>query len=99
MVFKFFPELLYMVMAQRDTVNIKFVPPFQQADVDKYFLHFEKVAGNLKWPKKFWVMLLQSVLVGKAREIYIQLDVEQAANYDMLKGLGHAVLGNFVLFC
>ena len=28
-------------------------------------------------------MLLQSVLVGKAREIYIQLDVEQAANYNV----------------
>ena len=28
--------------------HIKFLPPFQQADVDKYFLHFEKVAGNLK---------------------------------------------------
>ena len=25
---------------------IRFLPPFQQADVDKYFLHFEKVAGN-----------------------------------------------------
>ena len=64
------------------------MPPFQQADVDKYFLHFEKVAGNLiKWPKEYWVMLLQSVLVGKAREIYIQLDVEQTANYDNVKEL------------
>ena len=69
------------------TKHIKFVPPFQQADVDKYFLHFEKVAGNLKWPKEYWVMLLQSVLVGKAREVYIQLDVEQAANYDNVKEL------------
>ena len=69
------------------TKHIKFVPPFQQADVDKYFLHFEKVAGNLKWPKEYWAMLLQSVLVGKAREIYIQLDVEQAANYDNVKEL------------
>ena len=69
------------------TKHINFVPPFQQADVDKYFLHFEKVAGNLKWPKEYWVMLLQSVLVGKAREIYIQLDVEQAANYDNVKEL------------
>ena len=69
------------------TQHIKFVPPFQQADVDKYFLHFEKVAGNLKWPKEYWVMLLQSVLVGKAREIYIQLGVEQAANYDTVKEL------------
>ena len=33
------------------TKHIKFVPPFQQADADKYFLHFEKVAGNLKCPK------------------------------------------------
>ena len=69
------------------TKHIKFVPPFQQADVDKYFLHFEKVAGNLKWPKEYWVMLLQSVLVGKAREIYIQLSVEQATSYDAVKQL------------
>ena len=26
----------------------KLVPPFQEADVDKYFLHFEKVAQNLE---------------------------------------------------
>ena len=32
-------------------------------------------------------MLLQRVFVGKAREIYIQLDVEQAANYDNVKEL------------
>ena len=30
------------------TKHIKFVPPFQQADVDNYFLHFEKVARNLE---------------------------------------------------
>ena len=46
------------------------------------FLHFEKVAGNLKWPKEYWVM---SVLVGKSREIYSQLIVEQAPNYDNVK--------------
>ena len=34
------------------TKYIKLVPPFQERDVDKYFLHFEKVAGNLKWPKE-----------------------------------------------
>ena len=32
-------------------------------------------------------MLLQSVLVGKAREMYIQLSVEQASNYDSVKEL------------
>ena len=43
--------------------------PFQEADADKCFLHFEKVAGNLKWPTDYWVIQLQSVLVGKARNI------------------------------
>ena len=69
------------------TKNIRLVPPFQEKDADKYFLHFEKVASSLKWPKECWVMLLQSVLVGKAREIYTQLSVEQAVSYDEVKDL------------
>ena len=36
---------------------IKLVPPFHESDVDKYFLHFEKIAQNLEWPKKHWPML------------------------------------------
>ena len=46
--------------------HIEFVPPFQDKEVHKYFLHFEKVATSLVWPKKVWMVLLQSVLVGKA---------------------------------
>ena len=30
------------------TKHIRLVPPFQEKEVDKYFLHFEKVAENLK---------------------------------------------------
>ena len=48
--------------------NIRLVPPFQEKDLDNYFAHFEKVADSLNWPKKSWVLLLQSVLVGKAQE-------------------------------
>ena len=51
------------------TKHIRLVPPFQEKEVDKYFLHFEKVAENLNWPKEHWTLLLQSVLIGKAREI------------------------------
>ena len=47
--------------------NIRLVPPFQEKEVDKYFAHFEKVADSLNWPKESWVLLLQSVLVGKAQ--------------------------------
>ena len=36
---------------------IKLFPPFHEADVDKYFLHFEQVSQNLEWPKKHWPML------------------------------------------
>ena len=51
------------------TEYLELVFPFQEADADKCFLHFEKVAGNLKWPTDYWVIQLQSVLVGKARKI------------------------------
>ena len=65
--------------------NIKLVPPFQEKEVDKYFAHFEKVADSLNWPKESWVLLLQSVLVGKAQEIYGSLSVEQSSNYEHVK--------------
>ena len=69
------------------TKHIRLVPPFQEKEVDKYFLHFEKVAENLKWPKEHWTMLLQSVVIGKAREIYTQLSLEQSSDYDKVKEL------------
>ena len=50
------------------TKHIRLVPPFQEKEVDQYFMHFEKVAENLKWPKDHWTLLLQSTLIGKARE-------------------------------
>ena len=69
------------------TKHIRLVPPFQEKEVDKYFLHFEKVAENLKWPKEHWTLLLQSVLIGKARETYIQLGVEQSHHHETIKEL------------
>ena len=65
--------------------NIRLVPPFQEKEVDKYFAHFEKVADSLNWPKESWVLLLQSVLVGKVQEIYGSLSVEQSSNYEHVK--------------
>ena len=50
--------------------NIRLVPPFQEKEDDKYFAHFEKVADSLNWLKESWVLLVQSVLVGKDQEIY-----------------------------
>ena len=65
--------------------NIRLVPPFQEKEVDKHFAHFEKVADSLNFPKESWVLLLQSILVGKAQEIYGSLSVEQSSNYEHVK--------------
>jgi len=65
--------------------HICFVPPFQEHEVDKYFLHFEKVATSLEWPKDVWTLLLQSVLVGKAREVYSALSLDQSSEYEVVK--------------
>ena len=67
------------------TRNIRLVTPFQEKEVDKYFAHFEKVADSLNWPKESWALLLQSVLVGKAQEIYGSLSVEQSSKYEHVK--------------
>ncbi|KAL1256557.1 hypothetical protein QQF64_012102 [Cirrhinus molitorella] len=39
--------------------NIRFVPPFREAEVDSYFTAFERVAAKLQWPKDIWALLLQ----------------------------------------
>jgi len=40
------------------TRHVRFVPPFQEAELDKYFLHFEKIATSLHWPTEVWTLLL-----------------------------------------
>ena len=90
-----------MVGSLTDTVStfdlgkqIRFVAPFQETEVDKYFKHFKKIAASLKWPKHLWTVLLQSVLIGKAQEIYSALPVNQSANYLVVK---EAVLKTYEL--
>ena len=65
--------------------NFQAVPSFQEDDVDMFFLHFEKLATNLNWPKDHWTILLQKAFVGKAREIFAQLSVEQSQKYEYVK--------------
>ena len=65
--------------------NIRLVPKFVEKTVDKYFPQFEKVAENLRWPREVWPTLLQSVLVGRAAEIYSSMSVEDSSDYDKVK--------------
>ena len=50
------------------TKYLRFVPPVLEKEVDKYFVHFEKIAKSLDCPNEYWTLHLQSVQIGKARE-------------------------------
>ena len=65
--------------------HIRLVPKFSDRNVDKYFLQFEKVAENLNWPAQNWTTLLQSVLQGKAAEVYSAMSVEDSSDYKKVK--------------
>ena len=65
--------------------NIKFVPEFNEKEVDGFFPLFEKVADRLEWPSKIRTLLLQSVLKGKAQIVYAALDTSQCEDYDVVK--------------
>ena len=63
--------------------ELRMVPVFHESDVDKYFMHFEKVAIQCDWPKPQWPIMLQSVLKGKAQSVYASL--EDCSDYDKVK--------------
>ena len=65
--------------------QVRLMPPFQEQEVENFFLHFEKVAANFHWPMEARPMLLQSVLVGKAHKVYSSLSMEQSTDYDLVK--------------
>ena len=65
--------------------QIHLVPPFQEKSVDKYFQQFEKMAIRLKWPTEYWTTLLQSVLTGKAQEVFSILSIEQSFDFQHVK--------------
>ncbi|XP_072125703.1 uncharacterized protein [Mobula birostris] len=69
----------------RATQEVRLVPPFDETDVDRYFLHFEKVAVSQDWPRDKWAVLLQSVLKGKAQQAYSALSAEDAQKYEVVK--------------
>lgn len=64
---------------------IRLIPPFDEKDVDKYFILFERVANTLKWPRDVWPLLLQCVFIGKAQEAYASLSTELSLDYGVVK--------------
>ncbi|KAJ8026345.1 hypothetical protein HOLleu_34164 [Holothuria leucospilota] len=65
--------------------HVKFVPKFQEDNVEKFFNHFEKLGEQLKWPRDKWSILIQSNFTGKAQEVYSALSIEDSMDYDKVK--------------
>ncbi len=57
--------------------SVSLVPKFNKHAVDAYFLSFEKIARNLNWPEKCWLLLLQSTFVGKAQRTNVVKTIER----------------------
>ncbi len=57
-------EVVHVALVFDVYKNIRLVPPFVEKEVEKYLYHFEHVVESLKWPKEFWTLLLQCILVG-----------------------------------
>jgi len=67
------------------TKFIRLVPKFNEDDVAKFFISFEKVATQLEWPKEHWAIMLQVSLTGKAQVAYSCLSVEVSGDYEEVK--------------
>ncbi|KAJ8021628.1 hypothetical protein HOLleu_38887 [Holothuria leucospilota] len=65
--------------------HVKFVPKFQEDNVEKFFNHFEKLVEQPKWPRDKWPILIQSNFTVKAQEVYSALSIEDSMDYDKVK--------------
>uniref|UniRef100_A0A3B3HAG4 Gypsy retrotransposon integrase-like protein 1 n=3 Tax=Oryzias latipes TaxID=8090 RepID=A0A3B3HAG4_ORYLA len=61
-------------------------------DVEHYLITFERIALACQWKKREWVFHLIPLLTGKARAAYVQMDIDEALDYDNVKA---AILSKF----
>ena len=61
------------------------MPKFNEEEVGKFFVTFEKVASQLKWPKEQWAIMLQVVLIGKAQIAYSALSADDSSDYEKVR--------------
>ncbi|XP_057674676.1 uncharacterized protein LOC130905366 [Corythoichthys intestinalis] len=65
--------------------QIGLVPEFRESEVDEYFETFERIATAFKWPPEAWAPLLQSKLIGKARDVMNKMPLRDSMTYATLK--------------
>ena len=65
--------------------HIRFVPPFQEKEVDKYFLHFEKIATVLSGPAMYGCYCSRVFLLGKLAKFILRCQLNTAQNMIWLR--------------
>ena len=63
----------------------KFRKLLDNEDIDTYLCAFEHLAHSNKWPKESWCQRLAPELTGKAFEVYANLSLDEATDYETLK--------------
>ena len=63
----------------------KLIPKFSEGEIGKFFNQFEKVAIQLGWSEDLWVIIVQSVFIGKAQLVYSTMSEHDSANYHKSK--------------
>src|SRR6218665_147307 len=69
----------------RMSAAIKFVPKFQEHDLEQFLLNFEKSMEIHNFPKDKWTALIHTKLTGKASKVFSALSIEQCKDYDVVK--------------
>src|SRR6218665_3384963 len=69
----------------RMSAAIKFVPKFQEQDLEQFLLNFEKSMEIHNFPKDKWTALIHTKLTGKASKVFSALSTEQCKDYDVVK--------------
>jgi len=64
---------------------VQALPKFDEKDVEAFFILFEKVAKQMKWPQDMWVLLIQTKLVGRASEVFASLSEVISGQSDEVK--------------
>lgn len=65
--------------------NLKLLPKFNERDPDVFFSLFESIAEERNWPVADRVVMLLSVITGRAQEAYMALTVEDRKDYYKVK--------------
>lgn len=65
--------------------NLRLLPKFNEHDPDVFFSLFETIAEEGNWPNAVRIVMLQTVITGKAQEAYAALPMEDRKDYDKVK--------------